>query len=207
MVRDALAAYHEETGRYGLISSNYDTELFGHWWFEGVSWIKQVLLGLAQTPEVGMTTASEYLQQHPPQDAMVLPESSWGAGGSHWTWENPDTQWVWRAIHRSEHRMEQLVEAFPVADEATTLALDQAARELLLLQASDWPFLITTGQAGEYARQRVNTHLERFEALADILEQGPIDGDFDLVDQLYNLDSVFPTINYHWFSPRQGRAT
>jgi 1,4-alpha-glucan branching enzyme len=121
-------------------------------------------------------------------------------GGNHWTWDNHDTQWMWGPIHSAEARMEALVgkNASPSQDEATVLK--QAARELLLLEASDWPFLVTTGQAREYAIRRFTRHVERFEALAASLEAGRPDR--RLADELWEVDKVYPDIEYGWFAAR-----
>ena len=192
-----------ETGRYGIISSNYDTELFGHWWFEGVTWIKETLRALSESEVVDLTTTSEYVAEHEPQKALAVPESSWGAGGTHWTWDNPETHWVWEPIHESERRMEGLVSRHPNAEGPARRALDQAARELLLLESSDWPFLMTTGQARHYAIERFRSHLARFQKLADMVESGAIADAAAFAAEAYELDKVFPHIDYRWFRLRQ----
>lgn len=206
LVESALREYHAEKGQYGIVAANYDSELFGHWWFEGIDWIERVLRRLAHNPHVDLVTASEYLDREPPEQVVALPESSWGLGGGHWTWDNPDTSWMWEPIHRAERRMERLVAAHPHAEGDLSAALNQAARELLLLQSSDWPFLVTTGQAEEYASKRFRSHLERFQQLADMLEEEPPAVSREVVDELYELDNVFPNIDYHWFAARQGEA-
>src|SRR5258706_2481428 len=148
LVENELRSYHDETGEFGLISCNYDTELFVHWWFEGVDWIKEVLRRLAANPNVQLTTASEFVEQHPPKQILNLPEGSWGSGGTHCTWDNPDTHWMWEPIITAERRMEKLVTRHGTdPDENTRGVLNQTARGLLLLESSDWPFLVTTGQA------------------------------------------------------------
>lgn len=202
LVGDLLRNYHRETGGFGLVASNYDTELFGHWWFEGVTWLGQVLRHLAQNPEIELTTATTHLDQHPPQHILNLPEGSWGTGGNHFTWDNPETYWMWPAIHEAEARMEALAGRFDAASADEVFVLQQAARELLLLQSSDWPFLVTTGQAREYAIQRFNQHLERFEQLAASLEQGQPDR--ALAEAYWELDKVFANLDYHWFRAPEG---
>jgi len=199
LVSDLLTRYHAETGRFGLIASNYDTELFGHWWFEGVGWIGEVLRLLAESDTVQLITASEYLEAHPPEEVLALPESSWGMGGGHWTWDNPETHWMWEPIHEAEARMEQIANSrLQIADSDETVVLNQAARELLLLEASDWPFLVTTGQAREYAIQRFTSHVERFEQLVASVETGRPDR--ALAKELWELDKVFPNVDYHWWA-------
>lgn len=197
LVADSLKQYHAATGEYGIIAANYDTELFGHWWFEGVEWIKQVLRHLAADPAVELVRASDYVQEHVASEVLHIPESSWGMGGNHWTWDNHDTHWMWAIIHKAESRMEALADKHPAPDDSTEAVLNMAARELLLLQSSDWPFLITTGQAREYAIRRFTRHVERFEALAASLEAGSPDR--QLADELYEIDRVYPDIDYRWF--------
>ncbi|MBI2856799.1 MAG: DUF1957 domain-containing protein [Chloroflexi bacterium] len=207
LVADLLRDFHQRTGRFGIVSAAYDTELFGHWWFEGVDWIKQVLEALSQAPGVELTTASEFVQRHPAEDILALPEGSWGVGGGHFTWLNVDTEWMWPQIHSAEERMEALVARYPEASGAVRDVLDQAARELLLLQSSDWPFLVTTGQAREYAIERFGHHLDRFHRLAEMAESGQVDDAArQLAANLYELDKVFPDIDYRVFAEREGRA-
>jgi 1,4-alpha-glucan branching enzyme len=208
LVGELLTEYRQQSGKFGVISAAYDTELFGHWWFEGIDWLKAVLRGLAQRDDVEMTTASRIIEQHPPERVMVLPESSWGAGGSHFTWLNVDTEWIWPQIHSAERRMEQLVADFPEPSAQQREMLAQAARELLLLESSDWPFLVTTGQAKEYAVQRFTEHVDRFNELADLLEAG---GELtateeEFVAQVGERDNPFPMINPGEFAARQGDA-
>src|SRR4029078_4660349 len=95
LVEEELRAFQEQTGEFGSITASYDTELFGHWWFEGVDWLKNVLRRLAASPAIALTTASRVIEGHPPRQVLSLPESSWGAGGGHFTWLNEDTEWMW----------------------------------------------------------------------------------------------------------------
>lgn len=207
LVEELLSGYQESTGTYGVISSNYDTELFGHWWFEGVDWIKLVLRGLAASELVDLTTASAIVEDHEPDRVIALPESSWGSGGNHFTWLNPETEWMWPIIHSAESRMERLASIEAPSEEQTEI-LNQAARELLLLQSSDWPFLVTTGQAKEYASQRFTEHVSRFESLADLAERGESLSaeDRHMLDALSERDNPFSDVDYRWFAARQGRA-
>ena len=201
LVEELLVQYHAQSGRFGIIASNYDAELFGHWWFEGVEWLKEVLRRLSESEAVELTTASDYLEKHPPTAVLALPESSWGLGGTHWSWDNDDTSWMWGRIHEAEARMETLVGHYPEAVSDGEALLNQAARELLLLQASDWPFLVTTGQAREYATQRFNEHLTRFSQLAALAESRAMSEGAVLAAKLYEQDKVFPDIDYRWFGP------
>jgi 1,4-alpha-glucan branching enzyme len=208
LVEDLLSQFNSETNQYGVISSAYDTELFGHWWFEGADWLKHVLRNLAASEVVDLVTASDIIDEHPPEQVLRLPESSWGAGGGHFTWMNEETAWMWPVIHRCEMAMESLVERFPESSGDPNRVLNQAARELLLLQSSDWPFLVTTGQAKAYAVKRFNEHVERFEAMCSIAESGgePPAEQMEQVATLEETDNPFPNIDYRAFRARQGRA-
>ncbi len=207
LIDEQLREYHERTGGYGSITASYDTELFGHWWFEGVDWLKAVLRGLAARPSVELTTASRIIENHPPRQVLSLPESSWGAGGGHYTWLNDDTEWMWPLIHAAERKMEVLAAAYPDASGTRREVLNQAARELLLLQSSDWPFLVTTGQAKEYAIERFQEHLSRYDQLAALAEQAELStSDLEYLTSLRERDNPFPDIDYRDWAARQGYA-
>jgi 1,4-alpha-glucan branching enzyme len=207
LVEAQLREFHDRTGNYGSITASYDTELFGHWWFEGVDWLKAVLRGLAGRSAVELTTASRIVEEHPPRAVLSLPESSWGAGGGHFTWLNDDTTWMWPLIHAAERKMEELTDLHPEATGARGEILAQAARELLLLQSSDWPFLVTTLQAKEYAIERFQEHLRRFEQMAALADAETISAaDEALVAELRERDNPFPTIDYRDWTARQGYA-
>jgi 1,4-alpha-glucan branching enzyme len=207
LIDEQLREYHDRTGGFGSITASYDTELFGHWWFEGVDWLKAVLRGLAGRPAVEVSTASRIIERHPPKEVLSLPESSWGAGGGHYTWLNDETDWMWPLIHAAELRMETLVATYPDAENSRAEVLNQAARELLLLQSSDWPFLVTTGQATDYAVERFQEHLSRFDQLAAIAEADEMtEGDLEQLAALRERDNPFPSIDYRQWAMRQGYA-
>ena len=208
LVESLLTEYADTNGGYGVISSAYDTELFGHWWFEGAEWLKLVLRDLASREAVELTTASAIIDDHAPDRVLALPESSWGAGGGHFTWMNQDTGSMWPIIHKAESEMEQLVAEFPNASGQLLHILNQAARELLLLESSDWPFLVTTGQAKDYAMQRFDEHVERFTILADFARRSDALTSDELqwiADVVFN-DNPFANIDYRNFAARQGKA-
>jgi len=208
LIVDEVSDYYEAAKQPGIVVSAYDTELFGHWWFEGITWLKEVLRRLDGHETVELTTAGDYLEAYPPAEVVTLPESSWGEGGGHWTWMNPDTEWMWPLIHDAELRMERLVTSHPDANGQMRVVLNQAARELLLLESSDWPFLISTGQAKEYASGRFQQHLARFQHLAAIADSGTVTAaDQHLLKSIAALDNPFPTIDYRIFAAREGAAS
>jgi 1,4-alpha-glucan branching enzyme len=197
LVLGELTDYQKRNQHNGIIAANFDTELFGHWWFEGVEWLEAVLRRLAVSEEIWLTTASEYIEKHPPQVALALPNGSWGAGGDYSVWENDKTHWMWRIIQDAETRMTNVVEQNPSAKGIKRLILDQTARELLLLQSSDWPFLVTTGQAGRYAVRRFLQHVDRFYTLiAQVKLENP---DEAILNEIWERDKIFPDIDYKWY--------
>jgi 1,4-alpha-glucan branching enzyme len=197
LVAELLTGYRAQTGKFGLICASYDTELFGHWWFEGIDWLEGVLRRLAPSDSVEVTTASTFLEAHPPETVVHLPEGSWGAGGTHFVWDNADTHWMWPVIHQAEARFTAATAGLGETTPEAKRVLDQAARELLLLQSSDWPFLVTTGQAREYAIERFQRHVEAFSELLGSFEAGK--PDTALADRLWERDKVFPDIDFRWF--------
>ncbi|MGC8786271.1 MAG: glycoside hydrolase family 57 protein [Anaerolineae bacterium] len=207
ILEEEVTRYYAATGKPGIVVSAYDTELFGHWWFEGVTWLKEVLRRLGKNDTVALMTAGDYLEAYPPDEVIALPESSWGQGGGHWTWLNPDTEWMWPLIHNAEWRMEELVARYPQAEGELREVLNQAARELLLLESSDWPFLISTGQAREYASGRFQQHLARFHHLASIAESGAFtEMNKHFLSNTADLDNPFPDIDYRVFARREKPA-
>ena len=189
-------------GKEGLIMVSFDTELYGHWWFEGVEFIKQVIRKLNNfIPDIERCTAGEYLQKHPPVDTIQIPESSWGQGGHFYVWLNHLTEWMWPIINGCEKRIIDIVSKYEKIPEDKLLhrALNQLARENLLLQSSDWPFLITTWQAKDYATERFEEHVARFEKIADMIESGNINE--EELKKIESIDNCFPVIDYRVYLP------
>ena len=185
-VREALAAHRAATGRDGLLVTTFDSELFGHWWFEGVNWLGLVLRELADLT----TTVAARLAAEPPRERISLAEGSWGKNNDHSTWLAPETEWMWDGIHRSAAMVGALADA-PPADPFRKRAADHALRELLLLESSDWPFLVTTGQAADYAADRFRSHQRRLERSVELATSGTRADDVELRD-LQRADNLFP---------------
>ena len=184
-------------GKEGLVMVSFDTELYGHWWFEGIEFIKQVIRKLNNfLPQVERMTAGEYLHAHPPTEAIQIPESSWGQGGHFYVWNNHLTEWMWPIIHSCEKRITEIADRYQTIPEDKLLhrALNQLARENLLLQSSDWPFLITTWQAKDYATDRFREHVDRFEFIADMIDSGNIDD--GKLKEIESIDNCFTDIDY-----------
>lgn len=168
--------------RDGLVVTPFDAELFGHWWFEGPAWIEALFRELAALAgDVRPVSPSDWLSEPGAAPPLVrLPSGSWGSNADHGFWLSPATDFLWPRLHDAELRMLQIAEA----DALPRPVIDQAARELLLAQASDWPFILAGGTTAAYAQRRAETHLERFDALVS----GRLDpADVDAEDGLFPL--------------------
>jgi 1,4-alpha-glucan branching enzyme len=181
----------------------FDTELFGHWWFEGPRFLGAVIDQTLAESGIDLVLPSAYLREHSADHVISLAEGSWGDGGGHQVWLNPDTRWTWDHVHEAEARYESLVReaAGRPADPLLDRLLAQTARELLLLEASDWQFLITTVAARDYAEQRLTEHFTDFRRLADLAgrrtELGSLtQGDENFLSECERRDSLFP--DYDW---------
>jgi len=185
-IRDELAAHRSATGRDGMLVTTFDSELFGHWWFEGVDWLGLVLRGLGDIA----TTVAGRLATQPPRERIALAEGSWGKNNDHSTWLAPQTQWMWDGIGSAAARVRALADD-PPRDALRKRAADHALRELLLLESSDWPFLVTTGQAGDYATERFRSHAQRLHRCLEIAARGTADDQIEL-RSLEHADNPFP---------------
>lgn len=191
--------------RPALLCAPYDAELFGHWWFEGPVWLERVTQGLQENGVVPLTL-SEALEACPPEAVVSLREGSWGEGGDHRVWLNPETQWVWDRIWSAEQRLFGLLgQLGPEPPALLRRIAAQACRELLLLQASDWPFLITTWSARDYAERRAGEHAAALEQLVGMGErlragEGPGHDGERLLSDLERADFCFPGLDTGWVS-------
>jgi 1,4-alpha-glucan branching enzyme len=164
---DAIA--NEERGRRsGVVTVPFDTELFGHWWFEGPDFIEHVYRALAATARIAPSTAGDHLAAHPPQAGIRLPAGSWGAHGDFSMWLGEGTAWTWERLWPLEAAFWAVAPAALAAPERHAV-LEQAAREMLLAQASDWQFIISTGAVADYAERRFVEHCEDAERLVRAL--------------------------------------
>ena len=169
LLRGVLTANPE--GPHAVVCSPYDTELFGHWWFEGPRWLAEVFARLPQA-RIAPVDCVTYLETYPPDTTITLLEGSWGEGGDHRVWLNPHTEWTWERIYAAEDEFWTLArQAGTYATEPARRVASQLARELLLMQASDWQFLITTWAARDYAEARIAEHHATFTRLAQALRR------------------------------------
>lgn len=172
-VRRRLMDVADRDGRPGLVVAAYDTELFGHWWYEGPRFLEQVLRLLPQAG-VRLTTLVGAIERLGAAGDVDLPPGSWGAGKDYRVWDGEPVRdlrdeafWVQRRLldvvdrERREGRLD-----------TRRPELDQLARQALLTLSSDWAFMVTRDQAAGYARGRAEAHRAAFHRLAELVERG-----------------------------------
>jgi len=148
-----LRDFAEARGRRGLLVFAIDTELLGHWWSEGVTWLREVLDGAAAAG-IRLLTIPQALAEHEPVE-RPLAASTWGEGKDLRTWDSPAVADLAGGARRLELRLLRAL-----SRGLRGPAAQRAARELLAVQASDWAFLDERGQAGDYPYRRATDHAE-----------------------------------------------
>jgi 1,4-alpha-glucan branching enzyme len=153
----------ERVAAGGLLCCALDTELLGHWWYEGPAWLVAVL---EEAPARGLelVTVSDGIERAEPRPAE-LAASTWGTGKDLSTWDSPEVGPMAVAARRHELRTVAAAAGHP----EPRAALERAARELLAVQASDWPFMVTRALAGDYPRERLDGHGSGLDAALDAL--------------------------------------
>jgi 1,4-alpha-glucan branching enzyme len=182
----------------GVIVAPFDTELFGHWWFEGVEFLGAVYQRLREQDGVRPVTATRHLAEHPPVTGLRLAEGSWGANGDHSMWLNDRTAAMWQRLWALEDAFWEAAPA-ALASPAARPVLAQAARELVLAQASDWEFIISTGVVADYGARRFELHCGDAERLIaaltpDTPDALTLEGAQGLAEALWRRDEIFPDI-------------
>jgi 1,4-alpha-glucan branching enzyme len=164
-LRHAAEADQREDGQpFPLVVCAIDTELCGHWWYEGIEWLRAVVAECS-SQGLELLRLDDALERVAPIPADVEVEErqwqacTWGAGGDLSTWSGPAVADMAFGVRAAE--LEVLA--------ASTHASTTAVRELLALQASDWPFMVSRDIAVPYARERFQGHRA---ALERALEAG-----------------------------------
>ncbi|MFH1380491.1 MAG: 1,4-alpha-glucan branching protein domain-containing protein [bacterium] len=178
-----------------IIVSPYDAELFGHWWFEGPEWIDFLIRKIHFDQDtIRMITPSEYLKENPHNQVIEPSMSSWGYKGYNEVWLEGSNDWIYRHLHAMADRMVELANTYSGAAGITERALNQAARELLLAQSSDWAFIMKTGTMVEYAKKRIISHISRFNRLYRDIRSNSINEQW--LQDKESKDNLFPKLHF-----------
>jgi len=202
-----LAEAKVAMGRQPLIVTPFDAELFGHWWYEGPQWLGKVLRGLHEQAGLQTLTPSQYLKLYEDYPVSELALSTWGRDGYAGVWLNESNDWIYPALHTAERRMQELSEKTSDGQALVVRAVTQAARELMLAQASDWAFIMDGRTTVDYAVRRTKKHVQLFTGLYEMIVAGVIDESW--LTELEVADALFPSLDCGLYrdqsvAPRKG---
>lgn len=175
----------------------FDAELFGHWWFEGIDWLEAVIRRIAATGDITLKTPSEYLVEENELQTLQPALSSWGEGGYSRVWADGDNLWIYRHVHKALERMTELANRFSGQNSLKQRFLNQAAREVLLAMASDWPFIIHNKTAVGYAEKRLRNHLANFNLVYENMCKNAVNTEWLVKAEKRN--NLFSDIDYNMF--------
>ena len=163
-VSERLEGHRQRAGSDGLVVFAIDTELLGHWWWEGPAWLEEVVRS-AEASGVELVTLREALDR---TEAELRPinRSSWGEHKDLSTWDSPEVCDLAWGARRLELRLVRDLASRALSPERA----ERATRELLALQASDWAFLDKRRQAGDYPWVRVTDHAQ---AMLEAIHSAP----------------------------------
>jgi len=181
-----------------IIVCPYDAELFGHWWFEGPEFLDAVVRKACKDEALHMITPGDYLCKHRKLQIAEPAASSWGEGGYFDVWLNEKNQWMYPLLSKAQEKITELANCFKMPGKLQSRVLRQAARELLLSQASDWPFMINAGTNPEFAEKRIREHLSRFSRLFDEIQNDSINEEW--LETIESQNNLFPDMNYRYWS-------
>jgi 1,4-alpha-glucan branching enzyme len=169
-----LDGYRGERGRPGVLTCALDTELLGHWWYEGLTWLRAVI-DEAERQDVPLMRTSDALKAVEPVD-RELAAGTWGRPKDMTTWDSPRVaDFAWTARAAELRTLREFMAAANGNGNGHGAALERAARELLALQSSDWAFQVTHDIAGDYPSRRVSAHAEALDAaLAALTDSAPV---------------------------------
>lgn len=194
MMGDHVRHLAREHGRPPVVAALFDAELFGHLWHEGSSWLDLLLRKLAFDQDaVRVTSPGEYLAENRRQVVATPSESSWGYQGYSEVWLMGRNHWIYPALSEAAEDLRRVVSRRTERHRDRDAALDHAVRELLLAQSSDWAFLLHARTSEEYARRRVQEHLETFRILLSQVEENRVDRDW--LDAVKRKDNLFGSMD------------
>jgi 1,4-alpha-glucan branching enzyme len=188
-------------GKEPIVVAPYDAELFGHWWFEGPDFLNYLFRKVAHDQKVfKMITPGEYLKKFPSHQVCRPCPSSWGYKGYSEVWLDGANDWIYRHLHKATDRMVELADRFAKSPAAPERALNQAARELLLAQSSDWAFIMKMGTSTGYAVRRTKEHISNFIRLYEEILGNRVD--MGWVVHLESRTSLFPDLDFRVYCSR-----
>lgn len=186
-------------GKKPIIVAPYDAELYGHWWYEGPEFLNFLIRKAAYDQDtVRLVSPIDYLYENPVNQVATPERSSWGYKGYAETWLDDSNHWIYRHLHKATQRMTEIADRFSGQNGNVERALNQAARELLLAQSSDWAFIMHTGTMVPYAEKRTKQHISNFSGIYEGLVYNRLD--MGWIAELESRNNIFPRVSYRDFS-------
>ncbi len=182
-----------------IISAPFDAELFGHWWFEGPDFLDQVArIAHRDKLPVNFTFFNDYLKQYPTTQVCEPAASSWGKNGYNEVWLNHTNDWIYPLLHQAGTIMLNLANHYAnlAVEPLSERILNQMSRELLLAQASDWPFMIRMQTTAQYAQSRLKEHLNAFHQFVGMLQSQPGQERRNFLEERERQYTLFPAIDF-----------
>ena len=177
----------------------FDAELFGHRWYEGISFLEGVLREGSASSDFQFTTPTSVILSDGVCDKLRVNESSWGAGGYSDTWLDGSNAWIYRHIRKAIDRMQELTHRFPDQGSLKGRFLNQASREVLLSMASDWPCIMHDRTSVTYAEKRLRNHLGSFNVVYSSMCRNTVNTEWLINAERRN--QIFPDMDYNLFDP------
>lgn len=184
-----------------IIINCYNAELFGHWWFEGPAFLEFVIRKIREERfPLRFVTPSEYLSSCPPPAELLPGVSSWGENGYFESWVNPRNDFIYAPLCAATEKMCDTSNFFKSRrlDPLQKRAMNQAGREILLAQSSDWAYLIHLDSHSSYAKKRFEDHVN---AAVELLSQAIAKKvDESKLAALEQQDDIFPDMDFRLFA-------
>ncbi len=183
-----------------IYTLSFDAELFGHWWFEGVQWLENIIRLSASDDSINLMTPTDYIAEKHKVQTLTPAYSSWGEGGYSHVWvDNSTNAWISKYTTKTARCMVELAQRFPNQTSLKGRFITQAARECLLAMASDWPFIIHNHTSEEYAKKRVVGHLQNFFLVYENMTKNAVNTEWLVKSEKRN--NIFPDLDYNIFNP------
>lgn len=182
-----------------VINLAFDAEFFGHRWFEGIEFLKNLIEEASEDQNLQLTTPSDVLYDGGRTERLRINEISRSQNGGADTWLDGSNNWIYRHILKAIERMEELTHRFPDQGSLKGRFLNQASREVLLAMASDWPCIMHDNTSVTYASKRLRNHLGSFNVVYTSMTKNTVNTEWLVHAEKRN--AIFPDIDYNLFDP------
>ncbi len=186
-------------GKDPLFTLCFDAELFGHWWYEGLKWLETILVEQnSECASITLINPRDFIKQEGKGFQKIKPcLSSWSEGGYSKIWLDGSNNWIYRHTHKAIERMVELSDRFPNQQSLKKRFLDQAAREVLLSMACDWPYMIYNDTNSQFAKNQLVSHLANFNVVYSNMCKNAVNTEWLVKSE--SRDNIFPDIDYNIF--------